>query len=75
MYIIFTGQSGRIHCVCSADLPFLLVCTLYSLLYALKSFCLHFRFPGFEFIIDREKDGIFGRDLFEVKDRRPDSSV
>ena len=74
-YIIFTGQGGRIHCVCSADLPFLLVCTLYSLLYALKSFCLHFRFPGFEFIIDREKDGIFGRDLFEVKDRRPDSSV
>ena len=37
-------------------------------MYALKSFCLHFRFPlGFEFIIDREKDGIFGRDLFEVK--------
>ena len=49
------------YCAGSVDLPFLLV-----LLYALKSFCLHIRFPAFEFIIDREKDGIFGRDLFEV---------
>ena len=52
------------YCAGSVDLPFLLV-----LLYALKSFCLHIRFPGFEFIIDREKDGIFGRDLFEVVNR------
>ena len=53
-----------LYCACSADSPFLLV-----LLYALKSFCLHIRFPAFEFIIDREKDGIFGRDLFEVVNR------